>query len=118
VQSIFDGVDLVWNPGMDIGSVSAPEGFVVTPAEVHGLVGLMKFSWQIYADENNYYLSPLNSLYPGFDHNSYYARESGYRVCGTDREMFELIKAKLGESKARPIEALSGVVRDASCRNT
>ena len=114
-HSAFDDVTLVWAHGDNISEAKTPTGFEVIPVEVKGLVGPMKFSWRIYADQKNYYLSPIRNLYPGFGNNSHSAKKYGYKVCGINREMYQLIRKSLGDGKTRPIQTLHGLVENAGC---
>lgn len=96
ISSLFDDTYLVWKMGMDIDKVKTPPGFTITPKEVHGVIPLTKFKWNIYADRANYYISSgVQKMISKTGDNSALAKANGYKIGGSDRILYEkLIKAK------------------------
>lgn len=115
LHSIFDDVHLVWKQDKNIDDALLPNDFVITPKEIYRLIGPMKMSWQLYSDSRNYYLSPLHSLFPIGDNNSHLAEKHGLKICGINRNSYELIRAKLGEGGTRPIQTLRKLAENSGC---
>ena len=110
IASLFDDVSLVWNKNIDIESVETPQGFVVSPIEIYGLVERpIKFSWELYSDRRNYYLSPLNSLVPFESNNSKLAKNYDLKICGISRKQFDEIREQLREKGTRTISSLKSI---------
>ena len=94
VRSWFDGVQLVYQFNTSIEGAKAPEGFVVTPREIRSITPLTKFGWNIYADNEYYYLSAgIQKLFSKTGDNSCLAKKNGIRIKGTSRDDFEMLVA-------------------------
>ena len=105
--SVFDGTYLVHRVNRDIEKVETPQGFVVTVQEVASIRPLTKFGWNIYADNNNYYLSPaIQKVVSTTGDNSYLAKKNGIRIPGKDRAVFEKIMAAEGDKQTIDIEVM------------
>lgn len=115
MYSAFDDINLVWEVG-DKAPTDSPEGFVVNPEEINSLLGPMKFSWKIFADSRNYYLSPLDNLLPLVGNTSYHAKNNGIQICGTERKQYESLKGKVGEQGAASFGALKQLAGDSQCQ--
>jgi hypothetical protein len=113
IVSMFDGVNQIWESGESIESVDTPDGFSVSPTEVHALVNPMqKFAWYIYVDDKNYYLVPTQTLVPGFYANSHWAVKYGVRIEATSRKIYTQIKSSLGNTKNVNFNPLKKIVNE------
>lgn len=99
VNAVAGKPKLIWQVGENIDYVEKPNGFVVTPKEIHSVIPLTHSKWNIYADENSYYLSSgVQKLLSKTGDNSYLAKTKGIKISGKTRKEFELInKAKKGK---------------------
>jgi hypothetical protein len=91
---------------MDIKKIKTPNGFSVTVQEIHDVIPLAKFKWNIYADSKNYYISSgIQKILSKTGDNSALARRNGYKIGGNDRVLYEKIKrAKLPYNNIVPAE--------------
>lgn len=106
-------VTLVHAHSTDISGAMTPPGFVVTPKEVREVAPVTKYAWNLYADQNSYYLSPaMQKFSSSSGDNSWLARENGIRIRGTDRSDIEKLQA-LKRRSAGGIMWDQNVIREA-----
>ena len=111
IVSIFDDTYLVWKNGMDIKKAETPKGFTISPQEVYQLRPLTKYSWNIYADNSNYYISSGIQKVVGGD-NSALAKKNGFKIPGNDRKLYnKLINAK-GERKHLSMGKMREIIKN------
>ena len=96
IASKFDSVYLVCLANTCNESTKTPPGFVVTPQELTEFTILTKTGWNIYADNEYYYLSSIIQKFTSkTGDNSHLAKENGIRINGTNRNDIEIINKYL-----------------------
>ena len=105
-KSQFDKVELVWKYSDPIEHAKTPAGFVITPQEIKEIIPLTKYAWNIYADEENYYLSSaIQKLSSKTGDNSHLAKKNGIKIKGTNRDTLEEIKKDMDARGIRMIDS-------------
>ena len=96
IKSSFDDVYLVWKFGDEIEKVSTPKGFAISPKDIYEIIPLTKYSWNIYADRENYYISSgIQKVLSKTGDNSVLAKENGFKIGGDDVVLYKkLVAAK------------------------
>ena len=112
INSVGDHTYLIWKIGQPIDDAKTPPDFVVSPQEIYSVIPITKYSWNIYADDENYYLSAdIQKLSSPSGDNSSLARRNGIRINGKSRDEIEKINSFKGTNKFISVNNLRSITK-------